>query len=49
MKPEEQSRVVDFMAREQVMPSMAQATALKEASRQAAKNARPYSGGKTKR
>lgn len=37
MKPEEQSKVVDFMAKEQVVPSMAQATALKEASRQAAK------------
>ena len=34
MKPEEQGRVVDFMAKEQVVPSMAQATALKEASRQ---------------
>lgn len=34
MKPEEQSKVVDFMAKEQVVPSMAQATALKEASRQ---------------
>ena len=34
MKPEEQGRVADFMAKEQVVPSMAQATALKEASRQ---------------
>ena len=41
MKPEEQSKVVDFMAKEQVVPSMAQATALKEASRQAAKNPTP--------
>lgn len=37
MKPEEQSKVVDFMAKEQVIPSMAQAAALKEASRQAEK------------
>ncbi|MDD3230992.1 MAG: ParB N-terminal domain-containing protein, partial [Oscillospiraceae bacterium] len=37
MKPEEQSKVVDFMQKEQVTPSMAQATALKEASREAAK------------
>lgn len=36
MKPEEQARVAAFMAQEQVVPSMAQATALKEASRQAA-------------
>ena len=37
MKPEEQSQVAAFMAQEQVVPSMAQATALKEASRHAAK------------
>ena len=48
MKPEEQSRVVDFMAREQVMPSMAQATALKEASRQAAKTPAPTQAAKPK-
>lgn len=36
MKPEEQSKVVDYMAKEQVVPSMAQATELKEASRHAA-------------
>lgn len=41
MKPEEQSKVVDFMAKEQVVPSMAQATALKEASRQVAKAPAP--------
>lgn len=35
MKPDEQNKVVDFMAKEQVVPSMAQASALKEASRQA--------------
>ena len=35
MNPEEQKKVVDFMAKEQVTPSMAQATALKEASRHA--------------
>ena len=46
MKPEEQSRVVDFMAREQVVPSMAQATALKEASRQAAKTPAPTQAAK---
>ena len=48
MKPEEQPRVVDFMAREQVMPSMAQATALKEASRQAAKTPAPTQAAKPK-
>lgn len=36
MKPEEQSKVFDFMAKEQVIPSMAQATELKEASKHAA-------------
>ncbi len=36
MKPEEQAQVAAFMAQEQVIPSMAQATALKEASRLAA-------------
>lgn len=44
MKPDEQNKVVDFMAKEQVVPSMAQASALKEASRQAetqAKNTLP--------
>ena len=41
MKPEEQSKVVDFMQKEQVTPSMAQATALKEASREAAKATPP--------
>lgn len=44
MKPDEQNKVVDFMAKEQVVPSMAQASALKEASRQAetqAKNSLP--------
>lgn len=46
MKPEEQSKVVDFMAKEQVVPSMAQATALKEASRQAAKNPTPVAQAK---
>ncbi len=35
LKPEEQGKVVDFMKKEQVVPSMAQATALKEASRAA--------------
>ena len=35
MKPEEQNRVVDVMKKEQIIPSMAQATALKEASRHA--------------
>ncbi len=44
MKPDEQNKVVDFMAKEQVVPSMAQASALKEASRQVetqAKNSLP--------
>ena len=36
LKPEEQDRVVDYMEREQVVPSMAQATELKEASKHAA-------------
>lgn len=36
LKPEEQAQVVDVMKREQVTPSMAQATQLKEASRRAA-------------
>lgn len=36
LKPEEQAQVVDVMKREQVTPSMAQATQLKEASRNAA-------------
>ena len=36
LKPEEQAQVVDVMQREQVTPTMAQATQLKEASRQAA-------------
>ena len=40
MKPAEQNKVVDFMAKEQVVPSIAQATALKEASRQAEKQAK---------
>ena len=35
MKPEAQQKVVDFMAKEQVTPSMAQATELKEASKHA--------------
>ena len=35
MKPEEQNKVVDVMKKEQLVPSMAQATALKEASRHA--------------
>ena len=35
LKPQEQNKVVDFMKKEQVVPSMAQATALKEASRAA--------------
>ena len=35
MKPDEQKKVVDFMAKEQVTPSMAQAAALKEASKHA--------------
>ena len=35
MKPEEQNKVVDVMKKEQIVPSMAQATALKEASRHA--------------
>ena len=35
MNPDEQKKVVDFMQKEQVTPSMAQATALKEASRHA--------------
>ena len=35
MKPEEQQKVVAFMAKEQVTPSMAQATELKEASKHA--------------
>ena len=36
LKPEEQDRVVDYMEREQIVPSMAQATELKEASKHAA-------------
>lgn len=36
MSPDEQKKVVDFMQKEQVTPSMAQATALKEASKHAA-------------
>ena len=36
MNPNEQKKVVDFMQKEQVTPSMAQATALKEASKHAA-------------
>lgn len=48
MQPEEQSKVVDFMAREQVVPSMAQATALKEASRHAAKTPAPTPAAKPK-
>lgn len=36
MKPDEQSKVVEFMQKEQVVPSMAQATALKDASRHVA-------------
>lgn len=36
LKPEEQKQVVNVMQKEQVTPSMAQATQLKEASRQAA-------------
>ena len=36
MNPDEQKKVVDFMQKEQVTPSMAQATALKEASKHAA-------------
>lgn len=35
MKPDEQHKVVDFMAKEQIVPSMSQASALKEASREA--------------
>ena len=35
MKPDEQKKVVDFMAREQITPSIAQATQLKEASKHA--------------
>ena len=35
MKPEEQNKVVDVMKKEQIVPSMAQATALKEAGRHA--------------
>lgn len=35
MKPDEQKKVVDFIKKEEVVPSMAQATALKEASRAA--------------
>lgn len=36
LKPDEQHQVVDFMEKQQVTPSMAQATQLKEASRHAA-------------
>ena len=35
LKPEEQGKVVDFMKKEKVVPSLAQATQLKEASREA--------------
>ena len=35
LKPEEQGKVVDFMKKEQVVPSLVQATQLKEASRAA--------------
>ena len=35
MKPDEQKKVVDFMEKEQITPSMAQATQLKEASKHA--------------
>lgn len=35
MKPDEQEKVVEVMKKEQIVPSMAQATALKEASRHA--------------
>ena len=35
LKPDEQTKVVDVMKKEQIVPSMAQATALKEASRNA--------------
>ena len=35
MKPDEQDKVVEVMKKEQIVPSMAQATALKEASRHA--------------
>ena len=35
LKPDEQTKVVDVMKKEQIVPSMAQATALKEASRHA--------------
>lgn len=35
MKPDEQKKVVDYMEKEQVTPSMAQATQLKEASKHA--------------
>lgn len=41
LKPQEQSKVVDFMKKEQVVPSMAQATALKEASRAAQEAQKP--------
>lgn len=41
LKPEEQGKVVDFMKKEQVVPSMAQATALKEASRAAQEAQKP--------
>lgn len=41
LKPQEQNKVVDFMKKEQVVPSMAQATALKEASRAAQEAQKP--------
>ena len=41
LKPQEQNKVVDFMKKEQVVPSMAQATALKEASRAAREAQKP--------
>src|SRR5699024_3356986 len=41
LKPQEQNKVVDFMKKEQVVPSMAQATALKEASRAAQQAQKP--------
>lgn len=35
LKPEEQGEVVDYMRKEEIVPSMAQATALKEVSKKA--------------
>lgn len=41
LKPDEQKKVVDFISKENTVPSMAQATELKKASQEAAKAAPP--------